>query len=115
MTTSPEAGKGAIARLDQLQPLGAEAGSAAPGDRAGLARPRGALGFNPDFQGGTFNANLVLRWEYRLGSTLYVVYTHSQNRAATPHLGDGTGFDFHLIRPGLAEDAVLTKLSYWWG
>jgi hypothetical protein len=114
-STSPEAGKGAIARLDELQPLGAAPGSPVAGDRAGLAHPRGPLSWNPDFQGGTFNANLVLRWEYRLGSTLYVVYTHSQNRAATPHLGDATGFDFHLIRPGLAEDAVLTKLSYWWG
>ena len=114
-TTSPDAGKGAVARLDELRPLAADPSSAASGDRAGLARPRGPLSFNPDFQGGTFNANLVLRWEYRLGSTLYVVYTHSQNRAATPRLGDGTGIDFHLIRPGLAEDAVLTKLSYWWG
>jgi hypothetical protein len=114
-TTSPEAGKGAVARLDELRPLVADPTSPAAGDRAGLSRPRGPLSWNPDFQGGTFNANLVLRWEYRLGSTLYVVYTHSQNRAATPRLGDGTGIDFHLIRPGLAEDAVLTKLSYWWG
>ncbi len=114
-TTAPAAGKGAVVRLDDLQALIADPTGAASGDRAGLARPRGALTWNPDFQGGTFNANLILRWEYRLGSTLYVVYTHSQNRAATPGLGDGTGFDFHLIRPGLAEDAVLTKVSYWWG
>ena len=96
-TTSPAAGKGALARLAELAPLG------------------GALSFNPDFQGGTFNANLVLRWEYRLGSTLYVVYTHAQDRSTTPRLGESTGFDFHLVRPGVAEDAVLTKLSYWWG
>lgn len=114
-TTAPGAGKGSVARLDDLQPLVGDPGAALPGARASLARPRGALGWNPDFQGGTFNANLVVRWEYRLGSTLYVVYTHSQNRAATPRLGGGDGFDFHLIRPGLAEDAVLTKLSYWWG
>ncbi len=96
-TTSPAAGRGAVARLTELTPLPS------------------ALGFNPDFQGGTFNANLVLRWEYRLGSTLYVVYTHAQNRSATPRLGESTGFDFQLVRPGVAEDAVLTKLSYWWG
>lgn len=96
-TTSPEAGKGALSRLSELKPL------------------VGPLDFNPDFQGGTFNANLVLRWEYRLGSTLYVVYTHAQNRAATPRVGEATGFDFHLVRPGVAEDAVLMKLSYWWG
>jgi len=42
--------------------------------------------------------NLVLRWEYILGSTLFVVYTHSQNTTLTPLSGiDGT-LDFHLIR-----------------
>jgi hypothetical protein len=97
LTTSPAAGKGAIVRLTDLAPFS------------------GKLDDSADFQGGTFNANLVLRWEYRLGSTLYVVYTHAQNRSATPALGEGSGFDFHLIRPGIAEDAGLLKLSYWWG
>jgi Domain of unknown function (DUF5916)/Carbohydrate family 9 binding domain-like len=70
---------------------------------------------NPDFEAGTINANLVLRWEYRLGSTLFLVYTHSQNNGQTPSFGDGAGFNFTRIAPRPADDALLGKLSYWWG
>ncbi|MFT3765985.1 MAG: DUF5916 domain-containing protein [Minicystis sp.] len=70
---------------------------------------------NPDYRGGTINASLVLRWEYRLGSTAYLVYTHAQNSTVTPRFGDAAGYDFALLRPRPAEDALLLKLSYWWG
>lgn len=70
---------------------------------------------NPDYRGGTLNASLVLRWEYRLGSTAYLVYTHAQSRSVTPRFGDGAGFDFGLVKPQAASDALLLKLSYWWG
>jgi hypothetical protein len=29
--------------------------------------------------------------------------------------GDGAGFNFTRIAPRPAEDALLAKLSYWWG
>ena len=45
----------------------------------------------PDTEEATLNINLVLRWEYRLGSTLFVVYTHNQNPALVPSPG-GAGF-----------------------
>lgn len=92
--------------------------SARAGDTIRLADLRpftGAIAQNPDYQSGTINASLVLRWEYRLGSTLYVVYTHAQNDSRTPRFGEGVGFDFSRVAPRLAEDAWLLKLSYWWG
>jgi hypothetical protein len=70
---------------------------------------------NPDFESGTINASLVGRWEYLLGSTLFLVYTHSQTTSVIPSFGDGAGFDFVHIAPRPAEDAWLAKLSYWWG
>ncbi|APR88160.1 hypothetical protein A7982_13509 [Minicystis rosea] len=70
---------------------------------------------NPDYRSGTINASLVLRWEYRLGSTAYLVYTHAQNRSITPRFGDDGGYDFGLVKPRAAEDALILKLSYWWG
>jgi hypothetical protein len=70
---------------------------------------------NPDFEAGTINGSLMLRWEYRLGSTLFFVYTHSQNSTITPAFGDGAGYNFSLVKPRPAEDALLLKLSYWWG
>ena len=32
----------------------------------------------PDFTTGVFNANAILRWEYRPGSTLFVVWQHGR-------------------------------------
>jgi hypothetical protein len=70
---------------------------------------------NPDSVLATLNVNLVLRWEYRLGSTLFVVYTRAQNPALVPAAG-GTSFELRPIWQGrAAEDVVLFKLAYWWG
>jgi hypothetical protein len=70
---------------------------------------------NPDSEQATLNINLVMRWEYRLGSTLFFVYTRSQNPSLTPS-PNGASFE---IRPLLhnrgAEDVAMVKLSYWWG
>jgi hypothetical protein len=34
---------------------------------------------NPDFSFMQFRSNLVFRWEYKLGSTLYVVWAHDRS------------------------------------
>jgi hypothetical protein len=72
-------------------------------------------GENPDFVSGTFNANVVARWEYRLGSLLYLVYTHSQSTSRTPFLGEADRFQPRLVSPRAAADVFLLKASYWWG
>ncbi len=61
------------------------------------------------------NLNVVLRWEYRLGSTLFFVYTRSQQGLPT---ADGE-LPPATVRPrrlssGPATDAVLIKWSYYW-
>ncbi len=61
-----------------------------------------------DTREGALNATVVARWEYRLGSTAYLVYTHAQ----TPMTG--MGFDPHALVHGPASDAVLLKLSWAW-
>jgi Domain of unknown function (DUF5916)/Carbohydrate family 9 binding domain-like len=76
--------------------------------------------YDYDFVSGTFNANVVMRWEYRLGSTLYLVYTHGQSNDMTQSdittrgLRPGV-FDFRLASPRPAADIFLLKASYWWG
>jgi len=79
---------------------------------------------DPDYETATLNANVVLRWEYRAGSTLYVVYTHAQSD--TRYFGEASaggaagapsrpaGLSFPLLRPRPASDVLLLKLSYWW-
>jgi uncharacterized protein DUF5916 len=84
-------------RIDQLQPM---------------TMP---LGFNPDSEQAALNLNVVLRWEYHLGSTLFLVYTRSQvpnvpladNQSATLDLG--------ALRRVPQSNAFVLKLSYWWG
>jgi hypothetical protein len=68
----------------------------------------------PDLEEGAFNASVVARWEWRLGSTAYLVYTHAQRRAVdaldgAPRLAPGA-----TLR-GPAADVVLLKIAYWWG
>lgn len=65
---------------------------------------------DPEFRESALNVNVVLRWEYRLGSTLYVVYTRSQ---AEPEW-EGPGPAPASLRPwalgdGPATDTLLVK------
>lgn len=69
---------------------------------------------NPDFAIKSLRGNAVLRWEYKPGSTLYLVWT--QNRWDNT-INDGT-FSFsrsasHLVhtRP---DNILMIKWTYWW-
>jgi len=75
----------------------------------------GSLPRNPDFEQGVLNINVVLRWEYMLGSILYVVYTRAQ--VPTTVLGPtnvGT-LDLGAVGRAPTSDAALVKVSFWWG
>jgi hypothetical protein len=61
------------------------------------------------------NVNIVLRWEYRLGSTAYLVYTRAQTPVTTVNVGAGTLDLGRLSRSSSAADVIMLKLSYWWG
>ena len=75
----------------------------------------GPLTGNPDFQEGVLNLNVVLRWEYRLGSTLFFVYTRAQSPSVNLQAGERGALDFGSVRRAPASDVFLVKLSYWWG
>jgi hypothetical protein len=68
---------------------------------------------NPDFEEAALNVNVVFRWEYRLGSTLYLVYTRSQIPEVANLMGNAT-LAPRAFGHGAATDVVLLKLSYWW-
>ena len=72
-------------------------------------------GSNPDFEEGALNANVVLRWEYRLGSLLYLVYTRSQVPAVSLGPGEQATLDLGAARRAPASDVFILKISYWWG
>lgn len=76
------------------------------GPRPGLSLP------NPDFNVRSLRGNAVLRWEYRPGSTVYLVWTQScgyfsQNPAFSP------GADLGHLCQGRSSNAFAVKFNYW--
>jgi hypothetical protein len=69
---------------------------------------------NPDFNFRSLRGNAVLRWEYRPGSTLFVVW--QQQRAGSEPFGD---FSFSRDAGGVfstrPDNIFLLKASYWFG
>ena len=67
---------------------------------------------NPDFNFRSLRGNAVLRWEYRPGSTFYLVWT--QQRTSDDNLGT---FDLQQERRALFRtnpaNTVLLKVNYW--
>jgi len=66
----------------------------------------------PDFNELSFNSNVVLRWEYLPGSTIYLVW--SQARAGGRGTYESTfGDSFNNTFTLPADNVVLLKVSYW--
>ena len=67
---------------------------------------------NPDFNVRSFRTTNVLRWEYKPGSTLFVVW--QQARADAASVGDFRfGRDFRAVFQAPAQNVFLIKLAYW--
>jgi len=67
---------------------------------------------NPDFNFRQFRSNLVLRWEYLPGSTLFLVWSQSRTSTAP----DGTfiyGDDMKDLFGIMPHNVFLLKFSYW--
>jgi len=63
----------------------------------------------------SLRANLVLRWEYRPGATLFLVWQQSRSNQADG-VGDfDLGRDFKSLRTTPADNLLAVKLSYWLG
>jgi hypothetical protein len=78
--------------------------------------PAAAPATNPDAEQATLNVNVVLRWEYRLGSTLFLVYTRAQSPSFVFSPGAAASLDLRPVLQGRAAvDVIMAKLTYWWG
>lgn len=67
---------------------------------------------NPDFNFRELRSNFVLRWEYRAGSTLYLVWTHNRSQYSTDY-DPNVLKSLRSIADVKAENAFMVKLSYW--
>jgi hypothetical protein len=71
-----------------------------------------SYGGNPDFRYTSFRTTNVLRWEYRPGSALFVVW--QQGREGSDDRGRfDLGRDFGHIFASPSSNVFLVKLSYW--
>jgi hypothetical protein len=77
-------------------------------------RPADAPLTNPDVEEAALNVNLVLRWEYMLGSTLFLVYTRSQSPQVVLDPGVTAHLDLASLSRSPSTDTLLLKLTYWW-
>ena len=69
---------------------------------------------NPDFNNKSLRSNVVFRWEYRRGSTLYLVYNVSNSDASRP----GEFSAFRDLRSGFGAagtQVLMVKFNYWLG
>lgn len=67
---------------------------------------------NPDFNFKSLRLNAVYRWEWRLGSTLYVVWTEQREDTRYPGVF-GFGRDARALFRAAPNDVFLVKVSYW--
>ena len=72
-----------------------------------------AAGFpDPDFNFRSVRGSAVMRWEFRPGSALYVVW--NENRATVAPVGDFRfSRDLRAIPTAPSHDVFLVKVSYW--
>ena len=71
-----------------------------------------AYGGNPDFRFLSFRTTNVMRWEFKPGSTLFVVWQQGREQFAP----DGTfrfGRDYADVFSTPSTNTILVKLAYW--
>jgi hypothetical protein len=65
----------------------------------------------PDFSFYQFRSNLVAKWEYRLGSFVYLVW--SSERTGYTLSPNSIGDSFKQLRKTAAKNIFMVKLNYW--
>jgi hypothetical protein len=97
--------------ITQTDGVGAVTGYEVDADGGGPSRPYAFS--NPDFNFKSLRGNAVLRWEYRPGSALYLVWT--QSRTDYENFGDFQ-FNHSLSRLWSArpDNIFMLKFTYWW-
>lgn len=72
----------------------------------------GTLAFDPDFNFRSVRGSAVVRWEFRPGSSMFVVW--NENRSHVAPIGDfSLRRDFGSLPDAPSQDVFLIKFSYW--
>lgn len=68
---------------------------------------------NQDFNQTFLNSNIVLRWEYLPGSTMYLVWSHGSNFYESGGFYNTIGDEFSRTFNTPPDNVILLKISYW--
>ena len=68
-----------------------------------------------DFNEKSFNASVVARWEYRPGSTLFVVWTQGRDQSDRDAGSFDARRDYRNLFAARPENVFLVKAAYWVG
>ena len=90
---------------------GAQAPAYYLGDPDGAGPRASARVNNPDFGSRSLRGNAVLRWEYRPGSTLFLVWTRSCSASGGPQFGGLS--DLGRLCEGPSDNVFAVKANYW--
>jgi hypothetical protein len=90
---------------------------ASPRARSYDARFRPYVGAPPeaDFNEKSFHSSVVARWEYRPGSTLFVVWTQGRDQRDRDPGTFEASRDYRNLFAARPENVVLVKAAYWMG
>jgi hypothetical protein len=86
------------------------------GNTYGLAEDNGLVADyyidNPDFNFHQFRSNFVAKWEYRLGSFIYLVWS-GERTGRTSSSRASVGDSYRQLRGVFPNNIFLIKLNYW--
>jgi Domain of unknown function (DUF5916)/Carbohydrate family 9 binding domain-like len=106
----PFVSKGTYRDIRQLSPTPR---AARYDDRYAAYDNPGVTGTPGGFNFKEYQSNLVFRWEYQPGSTLFVVWNEGRQGYAPQRGGDGFGGDVQDLFRLHPQNTFLIKLSYW--
>jgi hypothetical protein len=69
----------------------------------------------PDFNFRELRSTLVMRWEYRSGSSLFLIWNHNRDSFQEADGSFRLGSDLRDLSRARGDHALLFKLNYWWG
>ena len=67
----------------------------------------------PSFNYRSLRVNAVFRWEWRLGSTLYAVWTQQRQDSSTADFS--LARDLRALAGAPGDNVFMVKLAYWFG
>ncbi len=106
---SPFISKGTYSDVRELASPRADAYAARYQPYADQAVAGNPGGFNVQ----QFRSNVVFRWEYRAGSTLFLVWSQGRDATANVEGSKSFGGDLGDLFRQRADDTFLVKISYW--